>query len=257
VTRLSIESWAAVAPGLEGEGAWRDWARAPEPLRGEAHPDVSFLPPMLRRRCDTLSRMMLAAVNACCGDEQRSRVPSVFASRHGSFAATVAMLEELARDEPLSPTRFSHSVHNTQAGLFSIWAGNEEVAQSLASRNDTFEHGFLEALCLLARSEGRVLFVTGDEALPEPVAHLSSDPAPPYALALLLAPAGGPGLPVELDLVADAPAKTGLGWPKALEFLRWWLAEESEPLRLGTPPRSFVWRRVGAQPAQKSKKLNH
>ena len=45
----------------------------------------------------------------------------------------------------------------------SIWAGNQEVTCSLPSRTETFEHGFLEAVCLLARSRGRpVLFVTGE-----------------------------------------------------------------------------------------------
>ena len=191
---------------------------------------------------------MLAAANACCDESLRGEVASVFASRHGSFTTTVAMLEKLARDEPLSPTQFSHSVHNTQAGLFSIWAGNQGIAQSLASRSETFEHGFLESVCLLARSRGRpVLFVTGDEALPEPVAGLSDDPGPPYAMALLLAQAGqddGTGGVLDFDLEypehdhAPRPA-----WPKALEFLRWWLSEEDE-LRLGAPPRSFLWRRA-------------
>ena len=245
MTRLSIESWGAVAPGLDDAAGWRAWASAPEPLRGEARPDVSFLPAMQRRRCDTLSRMMLAAANACCPEADRAEALSVFASRHGSFGTTVQMLESLARDEPLSPTKFSHSVHNTQAGLFSIWSGNQQVAQSLASRNETFEQGFLEAVCLLARAGDRpVLFVTGDEALPEPVSHLSEDPDPPYAVALLLRPEAGPGDVVELDLDARHEPPPAPAWPKAIEFLRWLLTGEATPLVLAAPPGAFVWRRA-------------
>jgi hypothetical protein len=216
---------------------------------GDVKPDVKFLPAMQRRRCDGLSRMMLSVANACCDEATRAEALSVFASRHGSFAGTVDMLETLARDEPLSPTQFSHSVHNTQAGLFSIWAGNHQVAQSLASRNDTFEHGFLEAVCLLARSGGRpVLLVTGDEALPEPIAHLSDDPDLPYAVGLLLRNEGaGDALEFSLEQgtheLWDSEAASGPAprWPKAIEFMRWWLGGD-EALTLGEAPR-FLWRR--------------
>jgi hypothetical protein len=244
--RVAIEQWACLAPGLSSSAEWRAWAREATPPQGEVHPDVAFLPAMQRRRCDGLSRMMLAAANGCCDESLRGDVSSVFASRHGSFATTIGMLEKLARDEPLSPTNFSHSVHNTQAGLFSIWAGNQQVAQSLASRNETFEHGFLEAMCLLTRSCGRpVLFVTGDEALPEPVADLSEDPHPPYALALLLRtePGAHGVLDFDLEHTSDDGDSSVLAWPKALEFLRWWLSGEEE-LRLGARPRVFVWRRA-------------
>lgn len=247
MTRLCIEAWAGVAPGLASRADWRAWAESPVPLRGEASPDVSFLPAMQRRRCDVLSRMMLSAVNACCDESERAGALTVFASRHGSFGTTVAMLEDLARDRPLSPTSFSHSVHNTQAGLFSIWSGNQQLAQSLASRNETFEHGFLEAVCLLARSGGRpVLLVVGDEALPEPVSALSQDPDPPYAIALLLRGEGGPGTAVEFDLSGErgSPAEPDLTWPKAAEFLRWWVREDGETLSLGQVPRVFQWRRA-------------
>jgi hypothetical protein len=250
VTRVRIERWAAVAPGVAGEADWRAWARAPVALRGEPDPDVGFLPAMQRRRCDALSRMMLAAANACCDDTTRAQALPVFASRHGSFGTTVTMLEALAVDEPLSPTSFSHSVHNTQAGLFSIWAGSQQAAWSLASRRETFEHGFLEAVCVLARANGRaVLFVCGDERLPEPVAALGDDPDTPHALALLLRSAepGGAGDREALSFALEhAPGRAApaLAWPRALEFLRWWLGGEPE-LRLGTPPRSFAWRRVG------------
>ncbi len=241
---VRIAAWGAVAPGLDSPADWQAWARAPRPLAGECRPDVKFLPAMQRRRCDGLSRMMLAAANACCAETERADVRSVFASRHGSFGTTVSMLEVLAREEPLSPTQFSHSVHNAQAGLFSIWAGNPELAQSLASRNETFEHGFLEAVCLLSREPARrVLFVTGDEALPEPVSSLCDDPDPPYALALVLdrhESDGGPAL--EFDL-SDADPAARPDWPGALEFLRWWLVEEGE-LRLGAGPGCFRFRRA-------------
>ncbi len=251
MTHVVLERWAGVAPGLSDPSDWTNWARSATPkrnaapMRGEARPEVQFLPAMQRRRCDGLSRLMLAAANACCDESLRGEVLSVFASRHGSFTTTVAMLEKLARGEPLSPTQFSHSVHNAQAGLFSIWAGNEEVAQSLASRNETFEHGFLESVCLLARSRGRsVLFVTADEALPEPVARLSDDPDPPYAVALLLRADGGVGGALDFDLErAEDDGAPTRAWPKAVEFLRWWLGDE-DVLRLGTSPRSFVWRRA-------------
>lgn len=247
-----LDGWAGVAPGLDlqPEG-WRDWAARPRSFAGapETRPSLDFLPALQRRRCDTLSRMMLAAANACCGEADRGEALSVFASRHGSFGTTVAMLETLARGEPLSPTRFSHSVHNTQAGLFSIWAGNQQLAQSLASRAETFEHGFLEAVCLLARSRGRpVLLVTGDEALPEPVAQLSDDPHPPYAVGLLLrattdaARSSGRTLGFALETDPEA-ASAPLPWPPAIEFLRWWLGDE-ERLVLGRAPRRFVFQRL-------------
>jgi hypothetical protein len=245
VTRVFVEAWAGVAAGLPIDvDAWGAWARAPAPLSGEASPDVKFLPAMQRRRCDGLSRMMLAVANACCPENDRSEALSVFASRHGSFGTTVSMLEKLAKDEPLSPTQFSHSVHNTQAGLFSIWAGNQQLAQSLASRNETFEHGFLEAVCLLERSGGRpVLFVTGDEALPEPVARLSDDPDPPYAVGLLLRrEQADAGAALDFSLEHGDVGREALQWPKAIEFLRWWLGDE-ERLVLGTSPRRFVFRR--------------
>jgi hypothetical protein len=244
VMRVRVESWAAIAPGVQDVDAWRDWARAPAPFVGEARPEVRFLPAMQRRRCDTLSRLMLAAANGCCPEDARGDLPSVFASRHGSFGTTVSMLEKLARDEPLSPTAFSHSVHNTQAGLFSIWAGNQQVAQSLASRSATFEHGFLEAVCLGARSEERrVLLVTGDEALPEPVADLSDDPDPPYAVALLLHVQPPDGESLGFSIEHEPPASfEAPAWPRAIEFLRWWLGSD-EVLRLGAAPRSFTWRR--------------
>ncbi len=220
----SIARWAAWAPGLASRDEWDRWCREPGPLAIEGGPPVTFLPPLLRRRCSRLSRMALEAAFACGSPEELAGVTTVFASRHGDTATNIPLLECLARGQPLSPTRFSHSVHNAPAGLFSIAAGNRLPSSSLAAAQGTFVCGFLEAMLMLRRGEGSpVLFVTADEPVPPPFAAFRDEPLAAYALALLLVPGGG---------VVFRPATAGEAvrcseWPQALEFLRW--------LRLGGP----------------------
>ena len=79
---------------------------------------------MLRRRCTPLSRAMLTAAFGAVGAVAPSDVRTVFASRYGSINESVALLRNIARDERMSPARFTHTVHNAQSGLFSIAAGN-------------------------------------------------------------------------------------------------------------------------------------
>jgi hypothetical protein len=134
-------------------------------------------------------------------------------------------------------------VHNTQAGLFSIFAGNRRPSMSVAGSADTFAHGFLEAAGVMHREQGRpVLLVVGDEPLPQALDGIADLHYGAYALALRLEP----GEQLALSLArssADGPPPRA--WPDALEFLRWWLGDAPE-LRLAHPPREWVWRRASA-----------
>jgi hypothetical protein len=191
--------------------------------------------------------MMLYVANESAEATGLAQMRSVFASRHGSLSTMISMLEELAVDAPLSPARFSHSVHNTQAGLFSICANNREASTSIAARQETFAHGFLEAVSVLhaAHDEARpVLLVAGDAAIPDFVACRSDAHDGSYALALVLAPANGSG-DLELSLEAGAKANSQPG-TDALLFLSWLLRNDpNEPrLRLVHPRRTWVWTRV-------------
>jgi len=226
VMRVSVERWAAWASGVEGDAGWRAWARSPRAPMPADPPDVSFLPALQRRRCDALARSMLYVAHECCPDESVASIPTVFASRHGPIATTVTLLRDLAEQRPISPTRFSHSVHNTPAGLFSIWSANRQPSASVSARRESFVQGYVEALCMLHRSStGRVLFVTGDEPIPDELAALNDEGAGGYAVALLLS--GNDGDEIRLDRRPDErgepPAR---GWPDALEFVRWWLSDE-------------------------------
>jgi hypothetical protein len=230
---------AAWAPGVESAEAWRDWAQAPRALAAEGAPDGRFLPPLLRRRCTALSRIMLTAAFGCGEAPEIAGWRTVFASRHGSINESIGLLEALAHDDKISPAIFSHTVHNAQAGLFSIAAGNRHASSSLSAMEETFPSGFLEALTHLEREPARpVLLVVGDVPLAPTFAPLVDEAATAYALALLLS-AQGAGEPVRLALEPSDAKPARRAWPDALEFLRFWLSGEAE---LDLPGRGHRWR---------------
>jgi hypothetical protein len=241
----ALRRWWAWAPGLEAPGDWRAWCASPVPLGTAGQPDVGFLPPLLRRRCAPLARAMLAATWGCCRADELPRVATVFASRHGNINESIGLLECVALGQPLSPTRFSHTVHNAQAGLFSIAADNREASSSIAACESTFGSGWLEALTLLERAPDRpVLLVVGDAPLDPTFALRVEEPAAFYAVALLLCSAAdGHGLRFGMES-APAPGEVR-PWPDALAFLRWYLSDEPG-LVLASGRRRWRWERCGS-----------
>jgi hypothetical protein len=241
-----FEAWAPDRAGtpIATPEQWRAWARDPVPLSGEGQPEVAFLPPEVRRRATRLTRLMLQVAFDCSEGADRAALRTVFASRHGAIHVAVKILASIARGEAVSPLQFSHSVHNAQAGLFSIAAGNRCASSSLAAGEDSFAHGFLEAALHLERDPGTpVLLVVGDEPLPSSLAHLIDEPAAAHAVALLLA-RGGPGTRLRFGLEgAHAPRKQ-LAWPDAIEFVRF-LASGAPELVLESGRRRWTWRVAG------------
>lgn len=248
-----VLGWAAWAPGLEDAEAWRAWAKAPVPLAAEGVPDARFLPAMLRRRCTPLTRIMLRAAYDACPEPLRAEVRSVFASRHGSINESIELIECVARGLPLSPAKFSHTVHNAQAGLFSIAAGNRRASSSLAAQQDTLGHGWLEALAHLEREPTRpVLLVVGDVPLAPTFAPLVKEPVCSYAVAWLLA-AGGEGEALHFALGAAPGGRSDLPWPDAAELLRFWLSG-APALEIGGVRQRFAWTRgTGSAPGSEGR----
>jgi hypothetical protein len=185
---------------------------------------------------------MLRVAFDCLPLDDVTCVPTVFASRYGDLTVTVELLEFLARREPLTANRFSHSVHNTQAGMFSIVAANRRKSTAVAAGRQTFPCGFLEALGMLGHGNGeKVLLVVGDEPLPPIFRRFTDDPVAAYAAGFLLARADHGPDAISLELGAgERGAK--YSWPQALEFLRWCLSGETT-LTLGSDEFGWTWRR--------------
>jgi beta-ketoacyl synthase-like protein len=224
--KASLLRWSAWAPGLDSPAPWEAWAKSPAPLPATGAPEAKFLPAMLRRRCTPLTRTMLTAAFGCAEPEELASLRTVFSSRHGSINESIGLLENVVRREKLSPATFSHTVHNAQAGLFSIAAGNRAASSSLSAQEDSWTAAWLEALCFLERDPSEpVLAVIGDVPLADTFAPLVAEAATPYAFAVqVAAPGRGPGVELELGLL-ETP-RPAAPWPPALEFLRWWLSGE-------------------------------
>ncbi|TWI66323.1 beta-ketoacyl synthase-like protein [Pseudoduganella lurida] len=216
--RFSIVGHAAWAPGLSTPAAWQDWAAAPSAIPSEGEPGVRAMPPMLRRRLGQLGKMALEVAYQALGD--RAQVPTVFCSRHGETARAIALLDDLAGGQPLSPTAFGMSVHNANAGLFSIARHDRANHIALAAGTATLEHAVIEACGLLADGEPLVLLVASDCPLPDVFVPFADRAEQPHAFAWLLGPAGGAGEALALDWASVAEEEPSGGLPGTLEVLR-------------------------------------
>lgn len=126
--------------------------------------DVSFMPPMERRRLTALEKAALCVawrVQEAAGGSAPDAV--VFASRWGEIGTTLKLMRQMFDEGEMSPAGFANSVHNAAPGHFSLLTGNRAPYTAIAAAEKTCEMGLLEA----SLHPGRVLFVHAEEATPE------------------------------------------------------------------------------------------
>ena len=147
-----------------------------------AKPDVSFIPPLERRRLTGVERAALAVAWQV---RPEGEVPVVFASRWGEIGVTVKLMTQFHADREMSPAGFSASVHNAAPGAFSLLTHNHAPYTAIAARERSLEAGLLEAL-----TQGAVVFVFAEEATPAFYAPEFGPLQPACALAVRLEPDG-------------------------------------------------------------------
>ena len=155
-----------------------------------AKPDVSFIPPLERRRLTGVERAALAVAWQV---RPEGEVPVVFASRWGEIGVTVKLMTQFHADREMSPAGFSASVHNAAPGAFSLLTHNHAPYTAIAARERSLEAGLLEALAqgAAARSvsgpyQGGGVFVFAEEATPAFYAPAFGPLQPACALAVRL-----------------------------------------------------------------------
>ena len=169
---------------------WRATAEVPKP-------DVSFVPPLERRRLTGVER---AALSVAWQVKTDAELPVVFASRWGEIGVTLKLMKQFHADGEMSPAGFSASVHNAAPGAFSLLTKNHAPYTAIAARDRSLEAGLLETFAL--RREA--IFVYAEEATPE--FYLPDFGAPQPACAVALRVTESPDAPFTLDFRhADLP----------------------------------------------------
>ena len=152
---------------------WRESAESPKP-------DVSFVPPMERRRLTGVERAALSV--AWQVYPHGEQIPVVFASRWGEIGTTLKLMRQMHDEGEMSPAGFSNSVHNAAPGHFSLLTKDKAPYTAIAAGPDSYDMGLLEA----STYPGKVLFVYAEEATPEMYRPHFPDVQSAHAVALLI-----------------------------------------------------------------------
>jgi hypothetical protein len=206
--------------------------------RRDGAPALEFLPAIVRRRLSPLARSVFHVANRVHDGTGKARF--VLGSRHGEIVSSVEMLESLARNEPLSPAVFSHSVHNAIPGLWSIQFRQSGEYSAISAGKDSLPMACLEALLLLKHEPSTpVILVMADECLPDYFSIYESEPSEPYALAIKLE-SGQENIRLTASDDKGLPDVT-----PALLWHHWWKEEKTAgPLRLAGERHGWLWSRL-------------
>ena len=167
---------------MKREVAKAEWSES----ESTPKPDVSFVPPMERRRLTLLERAALSV--AWKVYPHGEQIPVVFASRWGEISTTLKLMRQMHDEGEMSPARFSASVHNAAPGAWSIFTKNHAPYTAIAAREKTYEMGLVEAQAQLATGVAdRVLYVYAEEATPEHYLPEFGERVVAHAVAMLLA----------------------------------------------------------------------
>jgi len=155
-------------------------------------PDVSSIPPLLRRRLNLLGR---ACANEVLQHIKRDEnIPAVYCSQHGDIERTLGILTGAVRGEPTSPMNFSLSVHNAILGVLSIHLGLTSSISSISSGQNGLVPVLLEAIGILMSGSEKVLCVICDVALPQIYHYAPNLCRNSYAISFIVTKSKGTGL---------------------------------------------------------------
>lgn len=232
---FTLEHWALwQSEAVSSTNAWPSGSVLPA---NGGLAEVGFLPMLQRRRLSSLARAA-CAVAWHCRRAAGGDMPAIFHSNHGESQFYLDTLQDMAAGEAVSPSRFSLSVHNAIAGLFSLQSGSFLPYVALAGGTEGIFGAFVEAAGWL-QDVRRVMIVCYEQPLPAIYQNYAAACPHIWALAMVLSRPAESGQQLSLSrepLVGQGSYETGQ--PKLLqamlngqqtgcdqlERVRWWWA---------------------------------
>jgi len=195
-----LEGWSASRPILTGEQQYV--------VRESPPPPAALLSPTERRRAGVVTRLALAVAREAVA---MSAVPAaglrgVFGSATGDGIVLHTILEALAKGDPVSPTQFHNSVHNSPAGYWSIGTGSAQPVSCLGCHDFTFAAALLKAMAQVCVERVSTLLCVYDVPLPVPL-DVKYPIAALFGVGLVLSPveSGSEAPTISVDYAAEPP----------------------------------------------------
>ncbi|WP_299795067.1 beta-ketoacyl synthase chain length factor [uncultured Shewanella sp.] len=214
---FTICSWGAWSPLYQQADDWKSWQDVQLAPSSElpSAPKLTQVPAMQRRRYSALTKMQLEVAFQCDAPQQ---CRTIFSSRHGELSRTLGLLDNIVEREPLSPTAFSQSVHNTASGIYTILKGNRAASTSIAAGEETLYQALIEAYAQLKQDPTPLLLVFGDEPVPEVYSQFTDESELPVAMGFLLTlpTQGAQGAKLTID---GSPSTRNLSYGELLHAL--------------------------------------
>ncbi|MES2205807.1 MAG: beta-ketoacyl synthase chain length factor [Pseudomonadota bacterium] len=164
----------------------RRWAIWPTAMQSSAQPvpSCSFLDAGARRRLSSLAKIAFWLGYECEAHLLKPRV--VFASRHGEANKVAMMLENITKNEDVSPTAFSLSVHNAVPGLFSMHTSNHASMTAIAAGEGTLGMAILHTIIEQRFHKEPVLLIYADHPLENEIYKGTDSPSFAHGISLLI-----------------------------------------------------------------------
>ncbi len=181
-------------------------------LKHHVLPQRDTVPAALRRRLSPTGLATCSILSSLVGGDD---IPVIYVSRHGRAGNTLILLQELALEDCVSPTRFSLSVHNAVAGIYSIANRHFNSIQAISASGDELQALALEAIAYLREGATAVVAVFAEEAFPEAYSAYASGPTEGCVVGMRLS------LYPELKLFPDMPPLPDKQGATPLDVLQW------------------------------------
>ena len=183
---IYISRFSAWAPGVENAKEWEEWVSGKREINiGPESPDISFTPPMFRRRLSQISKMTIQVVHDLLPVAEDTKL--LFLSFRGELSQQYKVNKMLIEDNDILPAAFSLSVFNVPAALASIafslkggysaiYPGGNSIATGLSLTEAAFLNGESEEL----------IFVYADEDIPHEYKDIFPETHLPLAFGFVL-----------------------------------------------------------------------
>lgn len=222
MTAVVVQGVSLWGPGLPG------WAEARSVLLGQVDyvvtdvhlPPSSLLPANERRRAGLATRLALFVAQQASESAgvAPGAIPSAFATSNGDGAVVHTILESIAAHQPISPTQFHNSVHNTAAGYWSIATGSRQPTTCIACHDGTAAAALLKAAAEVHSERRPLLLCVYDVPLPVPLeAKHPTEGA--FGVGLVLAPGGASAGIARIDVRYTSSSEGDADWLPRLPAL--------------------------------------